>query len=199
VIDWWVERMVALPNPTTVPASIPTVASPNPLQERMTLFWHDHFACSQDKVSDIPAMLVYLDNQSNVVGSEQENYARELMKLHTIGIGEFAENDVIAMARVWTGHNTVGWTGSRWDSTYVYKPDEHDQSVKTLFGITANWNGLVHSAGEREVMAEFIDGVKQRATARFISRKMFRWRDGRVCRSPTWACTGIWKAWVRCC
>ncbi len=203
VIDWWVARMAALSSPTTVPTVVPSVAGPSPLQEKMTLFWHDHFACSQDKVDDIPAMwdqnsmfrrlglgdfggllravsvqpatLIYLDNQSNVAGSEQENYARELMELHTIGVGEFTEIDVIAMARAWTGHNTVGWTGSEWDSTYVYNPGDHDHANKTLFGITANWNGLVRSAGEREVMAEFVSGVKQGATARFISRKIFRW------------------------
>jgi len=203
VINWWIERMASLANPGAVPPAIPAVAAATPLQEKMTLFWHDHFACGQDKVNDIPAMwsqvsmfrrigmgdfgtllrtvaidpamLVYLDNQSNVVGSEQENYARELMELHTIGIGEFTEDDVIAMARAWTGHNTVGWTGSEWDSTYVYRPDDHDHSTKTLFGITANWNGLLRGAGEREVMAEFVLGTKQRATARFIARKIFRW------------------------
>ncbi len=203
VINWWVERMVAMSNPTSVPASVPAVASPTPLQEKMTLFWHDHFACGQDKVRDIPAMwdqlsmfrrlglgdfgtllrtvsvhpamLVYLDNQSNVVGSEQENYARELMELHTIGVGEFVEDDVIAMARAWTGHNIVGWNGSEIDSTYVYRSEDHDHGAKTLFGISANWNGLVRAAGEREVMAEFVSGVRQAATARFIARKIFRW------------------------
>lgn len=203
VLNWWFARMAATPNPTTAPGVVPAVASPTPLQEKMTLFWHDHFACGQDKVSDIPAMwdqismfrrkglgafgdllrlvsvhpamLVYLDNQSNVAGSEQENYARELMELHTIGVGEFTEDDVIAMARAWTGHNTIGWTGSEWDSTYVYSSSEHDDTSKTLFGITANWNGLVRSPGEREVMAEFTTGSKQGATARFMSRKLFRW------------------------
>jgi len=203
VINWWVLRMSILPNLTALPASIPAVAAPTPLQEKMTLFWHDHFACGQDKVHDIPAMwdqismfrrlglgdfgtllrsvavhpamLVYLDNQSNVVGSEQENYARELMELHTIGVGEFTEDDVIAMARAWTGHNIVGWNGSEVDSTYVYRPEDHDHGQKTLFGITANWNGLVRAAGEREVIAEFVTGARQAATARFLARKLFRW------------------------
>jgi len=203
VINWWIQRMVILPNPTTLPVSIPAVAAPTPLQEKMTLFWHDHFACGQDKVHDIPAMwdqismfrrlglgdfgtllrsvsvhpamLVYLDNQSNVVGSEQENYARELMELHTIGVGEFTEDDVIAMAKSWTGHNIVGWNGSETDSTYMYRSEDHDHGPKTLFGITANWNGLVRGAGEREVLAEFVTGVRQAATARFMARKIFRW------------------------
>jgi len=203
VINWWVERMVALANPTSVPGSVPAVATPAPLQEKMTLFWHDHFACGQDKVGDIPAMwdqismfrrlgmgdfgtllrtvsvhpamLVYLDNQSNVVGSEQENYARELMELHTIGVGEFTEDDVIAMAKAWTGHNIIGWNGSEVDSTYVYRSEDHDHGPKTLFGISANWNGLIRAAGEREVMAEFVSGARQAATARFIARKIFRW------------------------
>ncbi len=203
LLDWWITRLVDMPNPTAVPSPVPPVASPTPLQEQMTLFWHDHFACAQDKVHDIgvmfdqvrlfrraglgsfrdllravsvhPAMLVYLDNESNVAGAEQENFARELMELYTIGVGEFSEDDVIAMARAWTGHNTVGWNGSVDDHTYVYRPDRHDHGPKTLFGITADFNGIAMAPGERDVVDELCFGVKQIATARFLARKVFAW------------------------
>ena len=203
IISWWFERMVSLPNPTSMPGVIPAVGAASPLQEKLTLFWHDHFACGQDKIYDIeamwdqvrmfrrwclgdftdllrstsihPAMLVYLDNESNVVGAEQENFARELMELYTIGVGNFTENDVIAMARAWTGHNTVGWTGDLWDSTYVYRSENHDNGNKTLFGITDNWNGITMAGGERDTIDELCLLSKQAQTARFIARKMFRW------------------------
>ena len=203
IIEWWISRMATLANPTGVPNPIPAVAAASPLQEKMTLFWHDHFACAQEKLFDIeamwdqmrqfrrmglgdfrdlvrmvavhPAMLVYLDNESNVVGSEQENFARELMELYTCGVGEFTEPDVIAMARAWTGHNTVGWTGEFWDSTYVYRPGDHDQGQKTLFGMTDNWNGMVMAGGERDTIDELVLHSKQAATARFIARKLFKY------------------------
>jgi len=203
IIDWWIARMVTLANPTAVPGVIPAVAAASPLQEKMTLFWHDHFACGQEKLYDIaalwdqmrmfrrmglgtfdallratavhPAMLVCLDNESNVVGAEQENFARELMELYTIGLGNFTEADVVAMARAWTGHNTVGWNGSFWDSTYVYRSGSHDHGTKTLFGIAANWNGIAQVSGERDTIDELCLLSKQAHTARFIARKLFRW------------------------
>jgi uncharacterized protein (DUF1800 family) len=116
----------------------------------MTLFWHNHFCSGQDKLFDMgamfdqnqkfrtlgmgnvetlcqtiaidPAMLVYLDNATNRTGAEQENFARELMELFTLGVGHYTEADVIAMAKAWTGHNIVGWNGSFTDPTYVYYP-----------------------------------------------------------------------------
>ena len=203
VLTWWFERMVSLPNPTSVPGVIPAIGAASPLQEKLTMFWHDHFACGQDKIYDIeamwdqarmfrrqclgsftdllratsihPAMLVYLDNESNVVGSEQENFARELMELHTIGVGNFTEGDVVAMARAWTGHNTVGWTGDFWDSTYVYRSEDHDHADKTLFGVTDNWNGNAAFGGGRDTIDELCVLSKQDQTARYIARKLFRW------------------------
>jgi hypothetical protein len=203
ILSWWYNRMATLPNPISTPGVVPAVAAPNPLQEKMVLFWHDHFACGQEKLYDIaalwdqmrmfrrrslgsftdllratsvhPAMLVFLDNESNVVGAEQENFARELMELYTIGVGNFSESDVVAMARAWTGHNTIGWTGSFWDSTYVYRSESHDHGSKTLFGITDNWNGVAVGPGERDTIDELCTGVKQPQTARFIARKLFRW------------------------
>ena len=113
---WWALRMVY---------------SSRPMLERFTLFWHDHFATSIQKVKDPwlmlgqnqllrshalgsfrdlvlatakdPAMLIWLDNRLNVKGNPNENYARELMELHTIGIGNYTETDVKEAARAFTG------------------------------------------------------------------------------------------------
>ena len=202
-IAWWIQRMADLPNPTSLPGSPPAVAGSLPIYEKLTLFWHDHFACAQEKLFDFPqlwdqmrmfrrrsmgsfdalvratavhpAMLVFLDNQSNVASGIQENFARELMELYTCGVGNFTEADVVAMARAWTGHNTVGWTGSRWDATYVYRSDQHDHGTKRQFGINANWNGVAVGSGERDTITELVHGVKRQATARFIARKLFRY------------------------
>lgn len=177
---WWFDRM------TTTTA---------PLQEKMALFWHGHFACSDVKVqswsamfdqnqifrtfglgsfrdlafnvSVSPAMLIYLDNVSNVVGSPQENFGRELMELHTIGVGNFTEADVVAMTRAWTGHGQVGWNGTNWDYSYRFRPEQHDAGQKSLFGITRAWNGP-------ETIDELVLGAKRTACARFITRKLYR-------------------------
>lgn len=201
-IEWWIQRMADLDNPTAVPGTVPAVSASIPIWEKLALFWHEHFSCAQDKIFDFPqlwdqirmfrrmamgdfedlvratsvhpAMLVFLDNQSNVAEGIQENFARELMELYTCGVGNFTEEDVVAMARAWTGHNTVGWTGERWDATYVYRSEQHDHGQKTLFGITANWNGVQVAGGERDTVTELVRGVKQQDTARFIAGKLFR-------------------------
>ena len=183
MVDWWVDRMI------TAPPSI---------EEKLTLFLHDHFATGIDKVEDArlmwdqhlvlrqhgqgsfrvllekislgSAMLIYLDNESNVKGAEQENFARELMELFTVGNGRFSERDVVAMAKAWTGHNTVGRTREnnwKYDPTYVFKADEHNNTTKTLFGIKKNWNAL-------DTLDELCFGVKATATSDYIARKMFQ-------------------------
>ncbi len=182
MIDWWVDRMITAP---------PTV------EEKVMLFLHSHFATGRDKVGDAQllwdqhvmmrnhgfgqfrrllervsfgsAMLIYLDNETNVAGAEQENFARELMELHTVGNGRFSESDVVAMARAWTGHNTVGANRAnnwQYDPSYIFRPEDHDNGNKTLFGITRNWDA-------KDTLDELCYGVKATATSDFIARKMF--------------------------
>ena len=184
MIDWWVDRMITAP---------PTI------EEKLTLFLHDHFATGREKVEDAElmweqhvvlrnfgqgsfrvllerisfgsAMMIYLDNESNVAGAEQENFARELMELFTVGNGRFSEDDVVAMAKAWTGHNTVGRTREnnwQYDPTVVFNADKHDNSQKTLFGITKNWDA-------RDTLDELCTGVKATATADYFARKMFQY------------------------
>lgn len=134
------------------------------------------FATLVEHVSLGGAMLVYLNNDTNVKGREQENFARELMELFTVGVGHYTESDVVNMAKAWTGHNVVGWNGNRYDATYVYRDDKHDKSDKTLFGgVTSplygaqprNWDAL-------ETIQELVHGLKQADTARYVARKMYR-------------------------
>jgi uncharacterized protein (DUF1800 family) len=146
--SWFLDRMIA---------------SPAPLQEKMTLFWHGHFTSAYDKgipaqamvdqnnlfranalgnirdltlrVSQDPAMLRYLDNAQNVKAHPNENYARELMELFTLGIGNYTETDVRESARAFTG-----WSIDR-DYAFQNYPARHDDGSKTFLGRTGNFDG----------------------------------------------------------
>jgi uncharacterized protein (DUF1800 family) len=148
-VQWWLDRMVD---------------APKPFQEKMTWFWHGHFCSSWDKVSSArlmmeqnnlfrnsglgnfraltqtmalqPAMLIYLDNRENVESSPNQNFARELMELFTLGVGNYSEDDVTASARAWTGHG-VDWQ----TDLYVFTGGDHDYGLKTFMGQTRNWDG----------------------------------------------------------
>jgi len=170
---WWLERMIA---------------TPAPLQEKMTLFWHGHFTSSPEKgtsaqellaqnelfranalgnvraltlaVSQDPAMLRYLDNNVNVKAHPNENYARELMELFTLGIGNYTEQDVRESARAFTG-----WTFRRapdGTATFVDAPGRHDDGVKTFLGRRGNFTG-----------ADIVEIIfAQPACARFFATKL---------------------------
>jgi uncharacterized protein (DUF1800 family) len=146
---WWLDRMIA---------------TPAPLQEKMTLFWHGHFTSSWEKgtttqalidqnqlfrrnalgnirdltlaVSTDVAMLRYLDNTQNVKAHPNENYARELMELFTLGIGNYSEDDVRESARAFTG-----WSIDRRSGTAVFLPQRHDDGSKTFLGKTGTFDG----------------------------------------------------------
>jgi len=147
---WWLNRMLA---------------TPAPLQERMAFYFHGHFTSTAVQkgvspalifaqnqlfranalgnlreltraVSKDPAMLVYLDNASNVAEHPNENFARELMELFTLGVGHYTENDVRESARAWTG-----WEFDRYTQTAVFNPRRHDDGVKTFLGQTGNFTG----------------------------------------------------------
>jgi uncharacterized protein (DUF1800 family) len=157
------------------------------LVEKMALFWHGHFCSSLDKVGhramwdqnqlfrvaglgrfrDLaqavavgPAMLRYLDNDRNVKGSPNENFARESMELFTLGVNQYSQDDVVAAARAWTGHSFNK------EGHYVFNANRHDFGTKTLFGITKAWNGP-------EVLDEVLLGSKQAISARFLATKLW--------------------------
>lgn len=169
-----------------------------PLEERMTLFWHNHFGVARAKVepafamynhmatlranavgnfgtllrqvSEDPAMLYYLDNQLNVKGKPNENFAREVMELFTLGIGHYTEKDIQEAARAFTGwrygvgHRTNEGAPRRRDR-FILVADQHDETDKTIFGKTDNFNG-----GD---VLEML--CKNPQTARYIAKKAWDW------------------------
>ena len=151
MVRWWLIRMIY---------------TARPFEERMTFFWHNHFATSVEKVglSDlmraqtdlfrsnavgnfIPlcievakdrAMQFWLDNWSSDKDHPNENFGRELLELFTLGRGHYSETDVSASARAFTGW-TLGFT--TFPVTYVYDDEKHDHGLKTFLGQTGDWNG----------------------------------------------------------
>jgi Protein of unknown function (DUF1800) len=167
-----------------------------PLQEKIALFWHGLFAtgpkypvpCSAllDQIdmfrrrgmgsfeellrclSRDPAMLVWLDNQSNHKDSPNENYARELLELFTMGVGNYTEADVKAAARAFTGWSVVPMMPQfllgTFPASFHYDGSDHDATDKTFLGHVGAFNG-------DDVIAII---VKQPATARFICDRLYR-------------------------
>ena len=143
---WWAERMLD---------------TNRPLEEKMALFWHGHFATAENKVRDYrkillqiemferyatdnfgdqlvavakdPAMLYYLDAGVNVKGAANENFAREVMELFTMGVGNYTERDVREAARAFTG-----WNFENLD--FVFNTAQHDDGPKTFLDRTGNSN-----------------------------------------------------------
>ncbi|MDQ2718373.1 MAG: DUF1800 domain-containing protein [Bacteroidota bacterium] len=154
------------------------------LTEKMSLFWHGHFACRAvniyfqqqllnvirqnalgnfgdllREVSKSPAMLSFLNNQQNNKKHPNENFAREVMELFTMGRGNYTEDDVKEGARAFTG-----W-GFNLKGEFVDRPFLHDTGNKTFLGKTGNFNG-----------DDIIDILlEQKATAKFITQKIYRY------------------------
>ena len=165
------------------------------LKERMTEFWSDHFNISNSaprlvdyrdviqqhalgNFGDMvrasmrsPAMLIYLDQVWSTKYGVNENYARELMELHTVGVGGgYSQQDVHEFARVLTG-----WTIDT-NRNYQYRADYHDFGAKTVMGVTFPARPpATGTAGMDEGMnfGEFL--IHHPATARFIATKLLRW------------------------
>lgn len=165
---WWTYRMLS---------------TKRPLVEKMTLFWHGHFATSDRKVknpyamyvqnmlfrklcmgnfhemllavSKDPAMIVWLDNQQNRKGKPNENYAREIMELFTMGIGNYTEKDIKEAARAFTGWQAPA-TG------FFFSKGQHDYGEKTFLGETGKFNG--------DDIVRIL--VAQKATSNFLARKL---------------------------
>jgi uncharacterized protein (DUF1800 family) len=163
---WWLNRMLY---------------TQRPLQEKLTLFWHNHFATANSKVNNSvlmlqqiqlfrdngfgsfetllqkvtrdPATLIWLDNRMNRKGATNENFAREVQELFTVGIGNYTEQDIKEAARAFTGH-TLDRTFK-----YTFNKNQHDAGEKTFQGQTGNFD------------ADDILGILVRnpATARFIT------------------------------
>src|SRR5438132_9853972 len=109
-------------------------------------------------VAQDPAMLSFLDAGVNVKGAPNENFAREIMELFTMGVGNYSEKDIREAARAFTGWNYV-------DLQFVVNKDQHDAGPKTFLGSTGNFDGV-----------DVIDIIlKQPVTSRFIAGKIYRY------------------------
>jgi uncharacterized protein (DUF1800 family) len=168
---WWANRMLV---------------TPRPLEEKLTLFWHGHFATGQNKVRDYrmmlqqnrmlranasgnlrdllvgilkdPGMLVYLDNGENIKSHPNENFGRELLELFTMGVGNYTERDVREAARAFTG-----WTNDV--LAYKFDADQHDFGEKAFLGRTGPLNG-----------EDIIDTIlAQPVTGEFVAGKLYRY------------------------
>lgn len=181
------------------------LATQRPLLYKMTVFWHDHFATSAQKVSsgpamfnhllvlrdnatgrfpDLltaiskdPAMLYWLDNQDNIKGRPNENFAREVMELFTLGIGHYSEKDIQEGARAFTGWtygnrrpnaNRVMVTRGdlpRINAQYVFDKPNHDDGEKAFLGKSGAFNG-------DDIIQVLCD---QPRTALYITEKIWKW------------------------
>ncbi|RMG25951.1 MAG: DUF1800 domain-containing protein [Armatimonadetes bacterium] len=181
-----------------------------PLEEKLTLFWHDHFAVSASKVTNAymmlqyvntlragangnfrtllenvskdPAMMFWLDSQTNVAGKPNENFAREVMELFTVGIGHYTEKDIQEAARALTGWAWVptrDFNRVRQDPEalseilntgaplfrFVQRPGQHDNGVKTILGQSGNFDG-------DDVLRILLE---QEACPKYLSHKLWEW------------------------
>lgn len=159
------------------------VDSPAQLREKMALFWHGHFACRDiniyyqqlllnvirenatgyfgdllNAVSKSASMLGFLNNQQNRKKHPNENFAREVMELFTLGRGNYTENDIKEAARAFTGWGFAG------DGSFVFRRFFHDEGSKTIFGKTGQFTG-------DDVLAMLLE---KKETAVFITRKIYR-------------------------
>ena len=168
---WWLQEMATTPSPVT---------------EKLTLFWHGHFVSGQSKVKsaqlmyrqnallrrealgnfatllhDIardPAMLRYLDTAGSRKGEANENFAREVMELFTLGEGHYSEQDIREAARAFTG-----WQLDPASGEPVFRPRRHDDGAKTVLGRSGTLDG--------DAVLDTL--LAQPATARFITRKLW--------------------------
>jgi uncharacterized protein (DUF1800 family) len=163
---WWLYRMLY---------------TQHPLREKLTLFWHNHFATSNAKVQNVgfmlgqyqlmqrhalgsfrtmllemskdPAMMIWLDTRLNKKGKPNENYAREVMELFSLGIGHYTERDIREAARAFTG----------WEITNgkaVFNSAQHDDGEKTVLGQTGRWaaDDIIRICLEQKSAPYFIAG-----------------------------------------
>jgi len=171
VAYWWANRMLA---------------TKRPLEEKMALFWHGHFATHEDKVRDYrkmlgqlqllqqkglgdfrelmigvakdPAMLAFLDAGVNVKGAPNENFAREIMEMFTMGVGNYSEHDIREAARAFTGWNYAG-------TRFAFDAAKHDAGEKTVFGKKGNFDGV-----------QVIDLIlAQPVTAEYLAGRIYRY------------------------
>lgn len=170
VQHWWLKRMIE---------------SPRPLEEKMTLFWHGHFATNYRTIEDSyhmfmqnqmfrknavgnfgkmlyeiirdPAMIAYLDNNDSRKGRPNENLAREIMELFSLGVGNYTEQDIKEGAKALTGYTFS-------DDEFEFQKNNHDTSVKSILGKRGTLDG-----------DDFVSAILEKpACAKYITKKLYR-------------------------
>ncbi len=194
-----------IPNPRLAQAAFygRLVDTVRPLEQKLTLFWHDHFATSAEKVafgptmyqhmevlrknaagnfrtllgevSKNPGMLFWLDNQENVKGKPNENFAREVRELFTLGVGNYTEKDIQEAARAFTGWAYGIPRGQRvvpvrnqlprMNASFVFDQQNHDTGTKTVLGKTGTLDG--------DAVLDHLCSLPR--TAQYITEKMWAW------------------------
>jgi uncharacterized protein (DUF1800 family) len=168
---WWLTRMIE---------------TRHPMEEKLTLFWHGHFATNYRVIENSyhmfmqnqlfrkhaagnfgellagiirdPAMIAYLDNNDSRKGQANENLAREIMELFALGIGNYSEDDIKEGAKALTGYTFD-------DDQFVFRRTNHDNSEKTILGKTGTWDG-----------DDFVKLIlSKKACARYIMRRMYHY------------------------
>ena len=159
-----------------------------PLKLQMDMFRRHGIGSFPNLLGELsrdPAMVFYLDNCMSHKGAINENYGRELLELFSLGVGmdghpNYTEDDVQSCARAFTGWTIPNpipyYPYGRYDSLFVYNPDDHDDGEKTFLGETGRWNG--------EDVIDII--AKQPATARFISRHLYNFFVADEPQVPAW-------------
>jgi uncharacterized protein (DUF1800 family) len=169
--QWWLKRMIE---------------TPRPLEEKMTLFWHGHFATSYRTIEDSyhmfqqnqlfrkyavgsygklmyeiirdPAMIAYLDNNDSRKGRPNENLARELMELFSLGVGNYSEKDIKEGARALTGYTF-------YDDEFTFQKQNHDEGNKSILGRTGKLDG-----------DGFVSAILEHpACSKYMARKLYRY------------------------
>jgi uncharacterized protein (DUF1800 family) len=166
---------------------------PDPLREKLTLFWHSHFATSNRKVNSValmlrqnellrrhatgdfadlandivgdPAMLVWLDGANSRRERPNENFAREFLELFTLGVGNYTEADIRQAARAFTGWVRTGGRGFNEMPGFRFDAAQFDNGNKTFLGRTGNWNA-------RDIVRITLE---QPRCAEFLCRKLYRY------------------------
>ena len=133
------------------------------------------------QLSSDPAMIFWLDNNENRKDEPNENYGRELLELFSLGVGNYSEDDIKMVARAFTGWTFVQpiplYPHGNYPAEFVYREDDHDDSVKTFLGETGRFTG--------EDIIEII--VKQPAAAKFISRHLYNFFVADESQVPAWS------------
>ncbi len=180
--SWWTYRMVR---------------GRHPLQEKLALCWHDHFACRESDapnarlmlhqnrtfrrlgagafgdllraVARDPAMLVFLDGRTNVAENPNENWARELLELFTLGLDQYTQQDVVEIARAFTG-----WTTTARDSLdFRFEPQDHDTGDKLVFGRRLRGRRGPEGIEEGDEVLERI--LQDPRCFRFVAARLVSW------------------------